>query len=156
MNGFLKAAPAFAAWFGRWGEFFSGGMSVSGQSGWPCKDRNKMNSLINSSVFRSFIWRLGRRLYCWARREALPSPYANGEYWLLERLIAAASSKAPIFLDIGANKGDWSERAALLLKRHNISGHVYAFEPTASTFAYLSEKFKGSERVSTSRIALSD
>lgn len=93
---------------------------------------------------------------CWARREALASPYANGEYWLLEQLIAADSTKVPIFFDIGANKGNWSERAASLLKHNNISGHVYAFEPTSSTFAYLSDRFKGSELVSANRIALSD
>jgi FkbM family methyltransferase len=33
---------------------------------------------------------------------------------------------------------------------------VYAFEPTSTTFAYLSERFKGSELVSMNRMALSD
>jgi FkbM family methyltransferase len=33
---------------------------------------------------------------------------------------------------------------------------VHAFEPTSSSFAYLSERFKDSELVSTNRIALSD
>ncbi len=59
-------------------------------------------------------------------------------------------------MDIGAYKGNWSERAASLLSRENIIGRVHAFEPTSSTFAYLSERFKGSELVSTNRIALSD
>lgn len=116
-----------------------------------------MNALMNSPAIRSFIWRLGRRLYCWARREALSSPDANGEYWLLQNvLITADLTRVPVFIDIGAYKGNWSERAASLLRRQNIMGRVHAFEPTSSTFAYLSERFKGSELVSTNRIALSD
>lgn len=71
-------------------------------------------------------------------------------------LVAADRSKASILLDIGAFKGNWSERAASLLRRQNIPGHVHAFEPASSTFSYLSEKFKGSELVSMNRIALSD
>ncbi len=115
-----------------------------------------MNTLMDFPVIRSFIWRLGRRLYCWARREASRSHEAGGEYWLLEQVIAADSIKAPVFLDIGAHRGSWSERAASLLRRQNILGSVHAFEPTSTTFTYLSEKFKDSDLVSMHKIALSD
>ena len=116
-----------------------------------------MIALMNSPAVRSFFWRLGRRLYCWARREASSGFDTNGEYWLLQSILADADRSKPIILlDIGAHKGVWSEAATSLLRRQNMPGHVYAFEPASSTFAYLSEKFKGSELVSMNRIALSD
>lgn len=117
----------------------------------------QLNALMFSSAIRSFTWRLGRRLYCWARREVSSGFEASGEYWLLQSVLADADrSKSLILLDIGAYKGIWSENATSLLRQQNIPGHVYAFEPASSTFAYLSEKFKGSDLVSTNRIALSD
>lgn len=115
-----------------------------------------MNALMNSPAIRSFIWRLGRRLYYWARREVSSSYEVNGEYWLLAQVMAEDSTSAPVFLDIGAHVGNWSEHVASLLRRENLSGRIHAFEPTSSTFAYLSERFKDSELVSTNRIALSD
>ncbi len=116
-----------------------------------------MIALMNSPAMRSFFWRLSRRLYCWARREVSSGFEISGEYWLLQSVLAVADrDKSAILLDIGAHKGIWSESATALLRRQNRSGHVYAFEPASSTFAYLSEKFKGSGLVSTNRIALSD
>lgn len=116
-----------------------------------------MNALMNSPAIRSFIWRLGRRLYYWARREVSNGPDINGEYWLLQNvLIGADFPEVPVFIDIGAYKGDWSERAASLLRRKSITGRVHAFEPTSSTFTYLSERFRNSDLVSTNRIALSN
>lgn len=116
-----------------------------------------MIALMNSPAMRSFFWRLGRRLYCWARREVSSGFETSGEHWLLQSVLADADrNKSTILLDIGAHKGIWSENATSLLRRQNIPGHVYAFEPASSTFLYLSEKFKGSELVSMNRIALSD
>ena len=116
-----------------------------------------MIALINSFAVRSFFWRLGRRLYCWARREVASGFEAGGEYWLLQSVLAVADkSKLTILLDIGAHKGVWAEGATSLLRRQNLPGRVYAFEPASSTFAYLSEKFKGSDLVSLNRVALSD
>ncbi len=112
---------------------------------------------MNSPAMRSFFWRLGRRLYCWARREASSRFETNGELWLLRNvLVAAGRSRMSVLMDIGTHKGNWSESAASLLTRQNTPGHVHAFEPASSTFSYLSEKFKGSELVSMNRIALSD
>ncbi len=108
-------------------------------------------------VVRSFIWRLGRRLYCRARREVSRSFDHNGERWLLQHVLAEADrSKLTILLDIGAYRGNWSESAASMLGHQNIPGHVYAFEPSSFTFNGLSERFMGNELVSTNRIALSD
>jgi FkbM family methyltransferase len=71
-------------------------------------------------------------------------------------LAGADRSKASIFFDIWAHKGSWSARAASLLGHQNISGHVYAFEPTLSAFTCLSERFKDGELVSLNKMAMSD
>ncbi len=114
-------------------------------------------STINSPAIRSFIWRLGRRLYRWARRETSGSFEENGECWLLRNVLFGADrSKTTILLDIGAHKGNWSDNAASLLRHQHIPGRVHAFEPSSSTFSYLSEKYKGSDLVSTNNMALSD
>jgi FkbM family methyltransferase len=112
--------------------------------------------MMNSPTIRSFIWRLGRKLYRWARRENSSEPCTNGEYWLLAQVIAEDSTNAPVLMDIGAHLGNWTERATSLLQSSNIAGHVHAFEPTSSSFAYLSERFKGNDRIRTNKIALSD
>ena len=92
-----------------------------------------------------------------ARREAANCCETNGEHWLIQNVLAGADRrKAAILLDIGANKGSWSERAASVLGHLSLSGHVHAFEPTSSTFSYLSEKYKGSELVSLHKLAMSD
>lgn len=111
---------------------------------------------MNVPALRSFIWRLGRRLYRWARREDSSGSGTNGEFWLLAQVVTKNLTDAPVFMDIGAHVGIWSEHAALLLSRQKIAGHIHVFEPASSTFARLAEKFRGSNLVSTRRIALSD
>jgi FkbM family methyltransferase len=115
-----------------------------------------MNKFRKFLVIRSFIWRLGRKLYCWARQEASSGPETNGEYWLLEQVIELNTSKVPIFFDIGANKGNWSDRAVALYGRERISGRVHAFEPASETYAYLIERFKTNNGISLNKVALSD
>jgi FkbM family methyltransferase len=116
-----------------------------------------MMTLLNSPVIRSFVWRLGRRLYHWARREASGSFERNGERWLMRKVLFAADrGGTSVLLDIGAHKGNWSDAATSLLKVRNIPGCVYAFEPSSSTFSYLTEKYKGCNLISMNRIALSD
>lgn len=116
-----------------------------------------MNTLMNFPVMRSLFWRFGRKMYRCARREASSCFETNGEYWLLQNVLANVDrSKVSILLDIGANKGNWSDHAISLLISHDTLGHVHAFEPASITFSYLSEKFKGNERVSINNVAMSD
>lgn len=116
-----------------------------------------MIALLDFPVARSFFWRLGRRLYCWARREVFSGFEASGEYWLLQNALADVDrSEDAILIDIGAHMGIWSENAMLLLERYHIAGHVYAFEPASATFAHLSEKIKRSDLISLNNVALSD
>ena len=112
---------------------------------------------MNSPAVRSFVWRLGRRLYCWARREVSSGFEENGERWLLQNVLSDADrSKPAILLDIGTFRGNWAESALTMLKGQNITGHVHAFEPASYAYACLVERFKGNNLVSTNRIALSD
>lgn len=112
---------------------------------------------INSPVIRSFLWRLGRKLYRWVRREVSGSFEKNGERWLLRNVLFAADvGRTAVLLDIGAHKGIWSDNATSLLRLRNIPGRVHAFEPSSATFSYLSEKYKECDSISTNRIALSD
>lgn len=119
----------------------------------------KKENMIDSRMFaalRSIVWRIGRKLYTWARREVSNGPELNGEYWLLAQAVNAATVNTPCFLDIGARFGEWSEQAYALLKRRGLSGDVHAFEPAAASYAYLCSIFNLNESIHVHRLALSD
>ena len=97
-----------------------------------------MNKSGGRSAFRTIAWRISRKLYRWARREASRGPETNGEYWLLAQVVAGTSATAPVFLDIGARIGDWSDCAQALLERAGVLGRVHAFEPSIDSYAHLS------------------
>jgi FkbM family methyltransferase len=116
-----------------------------------------MISPLRIPAIRSFVWRLGRRLYRWARHELSGKYERSGERWLLRKvLVSADRSQTAILLDIGAHKGVWSDNATGLMRLLNIPGHVHAFEPSTSTFSYLADKYNGQDFVSMYRVALSD
>lgn len=117
---------------------------------------SKMKKSGAAQSLRSLTWRIGRRLYLWARREVSQGPESNGEYWLLAQVVLGTSVVSPLFLDIGARFGDWSACAHALLERAGTPGKLHAFEPSADSYAYLSERFKSTEIITTSRLALSD
>lgn len=116
-----------------------------------------MITLMDFPVVRSFVWRFSRRLYRWARREAIKTFESNGELRLLQNVLAGVDrNKVSILLDIGAHKGIWSETAVALLMSNNIPGHVHAFEPASFLFSRLLEKFKGSELALMHNMAMSN
>lgn len=114
-----------------------------------------MFTLLDNSVFRSLAWRLGRILYSYARRDLSKEPSKNGEYWLLEQMIRISPSSKSIFIDIGAYRGDWSNRLQDLMSHAGLSGHVYAFEPSADSFEFLKKKFNSNDNIHIEKIALS-
>jgi FkbM family methyltransferase len=117
-----------------------------------------VNAFIDNTVARSIIWRLGRKLYSWARRDLPQEPSVNGEYWLLKKIICSSSFSKPIYIDIGSHLGSWSSYAQTLIRMSGTKplGHIYAFEPATDSYAALSEKFKSSEIISLNKLALSD
>jgi FkbM family methyltransferase len=105
---------------------------------------------------RALAWRFGRYLYRWARREGDNDPPTNGEYWLMDLLVSQSELSPLVLMDIGANKGEWSDAAITSLKRHGKRGAIHAFEPTESTFQYMSNRFAGEESVTLHHLALSN
>lgn len=43
----------------------------------------RIKSLRASAVVRKLMWRLGRKMYAYARGDGQNDPRTNGEYWLL-------------------------------------------------------------------------
>jgi hypothetical protein len=103
---------------------------------------------------RKLAWRLGRKLYCWARGDLANDRERNGEYWLLERVLSAAP-EAGVFMDVGANKGDWTLRALSLADATRKRITVYAFEPSSATRSMLSARLPSTPNVEVLPFALS-
>jgi FkbM family methyltransferase len=115
-----------------------------------------MHSLMQVPGVRSLAWRLGRRLYQYARREGANSPWTNGEYWLLEELIGRVGKEDVVLLDIGANRGDWSAIASELLRQQHKCGMIHAFDPAQVTFDSLVERFRSVASVRVHDFAISN
>ena len=115
-----------------------------------------MIDLMSIPAIRSWTWRIGRRLYFSARRDIPNCPVSNGEYWLIERFISESSSNIMILMDIGANQGNWSAQAKEILNRQSKNGVIYAFEPTPSTYSFLSKRFEADSYIKLNKIALSN
>jgi FkbM family methyltransferase len=113
-------------------------------------------NLIEIPFLRSIAWRLGRKLYFWARHDIENDLECNGEYLLLRKLISSNRLLNPVFLDVGANIGDWTEQACSNLNKYAFTGKIHASEPAESTFSYLSNRFKGCKMAHTHRVALSN
>lgn len=111
---------------------------------------------LSSRQVRSLLWRAGRKLYQYARREGPNDPRSNGEYWLLDAIVQRAPGAWLTLLDVGANVGDWTEHALRCLTRHARPGTVHAFEPAPAAHAHLQRRFEGESRVLARRVALSD
>lgn len=107
-----------------------------------------------SDAIRRLGWRLGRKLYCWARGDIPNNPARNGEYWLLKQLIH--NSVGPItLLDVGANIGDWTLQALTLGQADEKRIQVYAFEPCTGTREILRRRLSAASEVECCPVALS-
>lgn len=107
------------------------------------------------TMYRSLIYRLGRHLYAWARGDLPNKPATNGEYWLVEKVIERMPYDAA-FLDIGANKGDWTERVLACAAARRLPVTVRAFEPSAQTRQMLVTRFWNDPCVEIHATAMSD
>lgn len=105
-----------------------------------------------SAVARKLLWRVGRKMYAYARGDGQNDPRINGEYWLLEHVLKASPSPQ-VLLDVGANKGDWTAQA-LGLAETSKEVHVHAFEPSLATRSMLTARFQESVAVTVHPYAL--
>ncbi|PUE17938.1 FkbM family methyltransferase [Limnohabitans sp. WS1] len=103
---------------------------------------------------RNFLWRLGRKIYIFARGDGQNEPRTNGEYWLLKETLKSQSSPS-VLLDVGANKGNWSTEA-LKISTDSHPIQIHAFEPSLATRLLLIGRFHGSNAVTVQPYALSD
>ena len=103
---------------------------------------------------RSLAWRVGRRLYCWARGDGANDPRRNGEYWLVDQVIANALDGG-VLLDVGANVGDWTGHALDAMGSRRNRFRIHAFEPCAGTIEILRRRFASEETVAMHASAVS-
>ena len=90
---------------------------------------------------RALAWRVGRRLYCWARGELPNDPSTNGEYWLLAEVLRRSGAGGTL-LDIGANVGEWSLQALKLAASSGKPIRLIAFEPRSETRRILQDRLR--------------
>lgn len=102
---------------------------------------------------RSLMWRGGRKLYLQARLEGPNDPHRNGEYWLVDRVLESLSGRSGLFLDVGANRGNWS--SYVLERGDPRSIQIFAFEVSPAASQYIRHRFEGSP-VEVVEAALSD
>jgi FkbM family methyltransferase len=107
-----------------------------------------------SATLRTLMWRLGRKMYAYARGDGPNDPRTNGEYWLVQHLLNARPGPSVLF-DVGANKGDWTAQV-LELARAGRDICVFAFEPSRATRSILSARFVGNPAVNVQPYAVSD
>jgi len=97
-------------------------------------------------MFREISWRVGRKMYCWARRDVANDPTRNGEYWLLQQVLTQARGH-PLMIDVGANKGDWSNQALTVSRMIGSKPTIHAFEPDSGTRKLLKARLAGAINV---------
>jgi FkbM family methyltransferase len=85
--------------------------------------------------------RLGRAITMEARLDAANDMEHNGELLVQERVLSAMpAGRKVVALDVGANKGEWSD--ALLSKANDRPIEVHLFEPASATFNELSDHMR--------------
>lgn len=114
-----------------------------------------LGKLMTVDAARQLTWRLGRWLYMSARFDVPNVPRSNGEYELIARVVE--SGMAGAFVDIGANRGDWTAR--VVEASRSVGRPVprcLCVEPNPELAAALRERFRGGHPVEILEIALSN
>ena len=103
-----------------------------------------------------FLWRLGRKIYLFARGDIAQDPQKNGEYFLLKKIISRVDSRPVVLMDVGANRGDWSLQAQNYSKEWSKNFTIHLFDPDQNCFAYWKKVFAESDEVIFNQNAISD
>jgi hypothetical protein len=93
------------------------------------------------SCFRGLLWRLGRKLYCYARNDLPQRPENNGEYQLLQIFLKTSKERVTL-VDIGANVGEWTSKVLSLAKPLGKDAAIHIFEPSNDSFLYWQKFFQ--------------
>ncbi|MBW8366834.1 MAG: FkbM family methyltransferase [Arenimonas sp.] len=106
-------------------------------------------------MLRNVAYKIGRKLYFWARKETPNSPEENGEFALLSHVLSETAGPATV-LDVGANRGEWSRKAVSLARANRLDVCVHAFEPLSGTRALLEKGVAELPEVRVHSVALSN
>ena len=127
---------------------------------WMCYDHfgrgTNVLTALDVPLLRSWLWRIGRGLYMYARRDAPNDPGRNGEYWLLDLVVSSRIEGEIMLLDVGANRGEWSHRACELMREHSVVGTVFAVEPPGAAAEFLRIRFRDETSLHILPVAMSD
>lgn len=99
--------------------------------------------VISALANRRFLWKAGRFLYMFSRKDLPNNMDTNGEVRvqraIINRLSKSGDAHADVVVfDVGANVGDWAERFILNHKTARDSSlRLYMFEPVPETFSTL-------------------
>jgi len=86
------------------------------------------------------MWRAGRKLYMYARKEAPNEMSSNGELRLQRMLVSTLPPGAKLIaFDIGARIGDWSKALVDVASTRQGGIELHAFEPVPESRAMLEE-----------------
>jgi FkbM family methyltransferase len=100
---------------------------------------------------RRRLWRLGRLIYAYSRRDLPEALAVDAEHGVLRRLAAGhARDRQWTVFDVGAFRGRWS----LALLDHRPGSRIFAFEPTAASREILRQTL--ADRVEVIPKAVSD
>ncbi len=106
---------------------------------------------------RRFVWRLGRKLYCTARGEGANQIDINGEAYVQERVLAAATSGETLTVfDVGANLGEWTQSLWSMKSGCPAKVEVWAFEPSPESLRAIHVRFANNPDVRCMQLALSN
>jgi FkbM family methyltransferase len=120
-----------------------------------------MISCIPRIIGTALSWRIGRALYLAARGEGANDMNTNGERLVVERVATLlARSKGtghkPVFIDCGANLGEWTEMARQACAAVGITPEFHLLEPAPAAYEVLARRFSGLPDVLLHPVALSD
>jgi FkbM family methyltransferase len=108
--------------------------------------------LLEALITRRYLNRISGYLYWRTRGENLDDPERNGEYFSLGIMLRKICSPNGVYVDVGANMGDWSYRVSKICN----DSRIVAFEPASDNFEFLTKRFKSQENVTPINCAVSD
>jgi FkbM family methyltransferase len=109
---------------------------------------------------RRIFWRLGRKMYMWARNDEPNDMTQNGEL-RLQQLVAdnMPGSSRLVAFDVGARIGDWSQSLIRRSGRRSGGLEIHAFEPVPDSCQAIVDSLGaaiGAGQLHVNAIALSD
>jgi FkbM family methyltransferase len=107
-------------------------------------------------AIRSFFWRFGRYFYLKARGDLQLGPKKNGEHFIIEAILDLPNSFKIIVFDIGANKGEWTDKVDQMTKLSGIKMDAHLFEPAYDSYLYLKRKYQNCNHIILNHTAVLD